>query len=546
MKAIFIIAIFTYSTNVLAQVPNYVPTDGLVGFWSFSGNANDESGNGLDGTVTGATLTTDRNGDTGGAYLFNPSITSSIIIDTESITGPSLDNDFSIMMWVKANREVNMVSESIVCPVAVTVPMANSNQNWALRPGNFGADLGVGFSIGTNGVMVANHATNILINRVSNSFSRNDFVNVVITHSNNNVYLYIDGMLVNSITNYCSDALKKLTSNIALGASLYSPNFSGVIDDFGIWNRALTQVEVSAIYNENSASICKKISFTRLLDENDDPLVVEVSTDEWHYLAFTKADDLSGKIFLDGNLVGSGNFLDVGYNYNQLYIGASFFTSWDSFYKGWIDDFRVSNTVREDSEISANYQSNTPFITDANTIGLWHFDETSGNEFGNSVSSTNGNLFNGAAFDSGRFSNSVYFDGIDDRGDCNIDIPESNITFEIWIKIEGEEQLTGHIFQAYGLFNTYPYIFDDCETLEVADELITQSIKLYPNPVTDKLTIDSKTLITKVDIYSINGKKVREINSNFNNISTDNLVVGVYIVKIHSENGFVIKKLIKK
>ena len=29
-----------------AQVPSYVPTDGLVGWWPFNGNANDESGNG--------------------------------------------------------------------------------------------------------------------------------------------------------------------------------------------------------------------------------------------------------------------------------------------------------------------------------------------------------------------------------------------------------------------------------------------------------------------------------------------------------------------
>ena len=48
-----------------AQVPSYVPTDGLVGWWPFNGNANDEIGNGNDGVVNGATLTEDRNGDAG-------------------------------------------------------------------------------------------------------------------------------------------------------------------------------------------------------------------------------------------------------------------------------------------------------------------------------------------------------------------------------------------------------------------------------------------------------------------------------------------------
>ena len=50
------------NSSIQAQVPSYVPTDGLVGYWPFNGNANDESGNGNDGTVNGATLTADRFG----------------------------------------------------------------------------------------------------------------------------------------------------------------------------------------------------------------------------------------------------------------------------------------------------------------------------------------------------------------------------------------------------------------------------------------------------------------------------------------------------
>lgn len=48
-----------------------IPTDGLVGFWSFTGNANDESGNENHGTVHGATLTEDRFGNMNSAYSFD-------------------------------------------------------------------------------------------------------------------------------------------------------------------------------------------------------------------------------------------------------------------------------------------------------------------------------------------------------------------------------------------------------------------------------------------------------------------------------------------
>jgi len=45
--------------------------DGLVAYYPFNGNANDESGNGNNGTVYGATLTTDRFGNTNKAYSFD-------------------------------------------------------------------------------------------------------------------------------------------------------------------------------------------------------------------------------------------------------------------------------------------------------------------------------------------------------------------------------------------------------------------------------------------------------------------------------------------
>jgi hypothetical protein len=72
-KILMLIAFATLGLTfaTLAQVPNYVPTNGLVGYWPFNGNANDESGNGNNGTVNGATLTTDRNGNGNSAYYFN-------------------------------------------------------------------------------------------------------------------------------------------------------------------------------------------------------------------------------------------------------------------------------------------------------------------------------------------------------------------------------------------------------------------------------------------------------------------------------------------
>ena len=45
--------------------------DGLVAYYPFNGNANDESGNGNDGEVMGATLAVDRFGTANSAYNFD-------------------------------------------------------------------------------------------------------------------------------------------------------------------------------------------------------------------------------------------------------------------------------------------------------------------------------------------------------------------------------------------------------------------------------------------------------------------------------------------
>ncbi|MFM7179517.1 MAG: hypothetical protein ACKOX5_08430, partial [Bacteroidota bacterium] len=74
-KSLFLtIAIFLGMIAITAaQVPSYVPTNGLVGWYPFAGNSNDLSGNGNHSVVNAALLTTDRFGMANAAYIFNGS-----------------------------------------------------------------------------------------------------------------------------------------------------------------------------------------------------------------------------------------------------------------------------------------------------------------------------------------------------------------------------------------------------------------------------------------------------------------------------------------
>ena len=95
-------------TSALAQVPS----TGLVGYWPFNGNANDESGNGNNGTVNGATLTTDRLGNANSAYSFNGT-TQEIVVPNSPSLNFETANAFTISYWVSVtNIGVDWENES--------------------------------------------------------------------------------------------------------------------------------------------------------------------------------------------------------------------------------------------------------------------------------------------------------------------------------------------------------------------------------------------------------------------------------------------------
>jgi len=76
------------------QLP--APSEGILAFYPFKGNANDFSGNGWDGTVNGATLTSDRFGKTDNAYHFTG--TSNISTQFPGVSG---NGDRSVSFWAK-------------------------------------------------------------------------------------------------------------------------------------------------------------------------------------------------------------------------------------------------------------------------------------------------------------------------------------------------------------------------------------------------------------------------------------------------------------
>ena len=72
--------------------------------------------------------------------------------------------------------------------------------------------------------------------------------------------------------------------------------------------------------------------------------------------------------------------------------------------------------------------------------------------------------------------------------------------------------------------------------------------KVYPNPVNDRLYIETQTLTPTIEIYDIYGRRqVTETASHQGNVAIDvaNLKSGIYFVKINTEKGNIVKRIIK-
>ena len=88
-----------------------------------------------------------------------------------------------------------------------------------------------------------------------------------------------------------------------------------------------------------------------------------------------------------------------------------------------------------------------------------------------------------------------------------------------------------------------------CIKILSVKDLPGESITVYPNPTSGELTITNYELrITNVEIYDVYGRKVFEQKSNLTVLLSYNLTVfpaGVYFIKIDTEQGSVMKKLVK-
>ncbi len=251
-------------------LPNYLPTSGLVAWWPFNGNANDESGNGNNGTVYNSpSLTVDRFGNNNSAYNFDWSNVTGYGNSWQKIELPTIvtSNSYSVNIWMRPT-DYCWPNNSIKSAMLIGGSAACSNTSGGLRFGLAGNSGAISSTIGS--LTSDTGAVNLDVWQMATLVVKPD-----------SSFIYINSVLV------ASSALSQSTTlNSCLSVGLHHQGnghwyyFNGDIDDLGIWDRALTQVEVSALYTNvatspscnllpsNSESICHGDSVTLSLNNS--------------------------------------------------------------------------------------------------------------------------------------------------------------------------------------------------------------------------------------------------------------------------------------
>ncbi len=224
----------TLNLTVTNTIPSYLPSNGLIAWYPFNGNANDESGNGNNGTVNGATLTNDRNGNVGKAYGFD-GVNDFISRNNLSISF-NYNSSFSITSNVKFLR----------LDSCRTIAWYGT-----LAPGNFVWVLDVYNGMVRFGAAKQQYNDWYLATYPSVNLKLNEWYNITGVYDNGSIILYINGVQV-SASNFQGSANNNIMP-FSIGTTFTQDQvfnyFKGDIDDIAIYNRALTPQEIASLYS---------------------------------------------------------------------------------------------------------------------------------------------------------------------------------------------------------------------------------------------------------------------------------------------------------
>ena len=195
----------------------------LVASYPFCGDANDQSGSGLNGTVIGATLTTDRFGNLNNAYSFN-GINNTITFSGVPMT---ITNNWAISAWISpATLSQAGIAVSHGYDDAVNNTICNG---YSFGVGNYSG----GF---VNGGDLMGLYSNISFYNTGYAFpSASNWYHIVMQRNAGVLSFYVNGVQLA----YSNTTTPYVPNTFRIGSQNGVRFFNGAIDDVNIYDNVL-------------------------------------------------------------------------------------------------------------------------------------------------------------------------------------------------------------------------------------------------------------------------------------------------------------------
>jgi hypothetical protein len=119
-------------------------------------------------------------------------------------------------------------------------------------------------------------------------------------------------------------------------------------------------------------------------------------------------------------------------------------------------------------------------------------------------------------------------------------------------RAEGEEAgdyaITSTLSNANYEITFIEAVFTISGTLDLKEENLIRSISVYPNPTSSflKIEINNSLKVKNLLFYNLVGKEILKITKDYGVINISKFATGIYFLKINTEKGAIIKKVIKE
>jgi len=228
----------SFCLSLNAQVPNYVPNNGLLGWWDFTNGLGTDALGTNNFTNFGAVAAADRNGTANAAAGFNGS-TQYMQVASPTFTLGQASN-FSISMWMY--RPAQGYGVAIMHGTTT-----NGNFIW-----NFQTNT-------TNGIQFGTNKQGSAWTWAQNTYTAGTWTHLVATYQGGSMTLYVNGVQA-ATASYPHTGAVQTTLPLWLGRGVGGANFLGSLDDLGMWNRVLTLAEIQGLYASCSIQVTSQPS----------------------------------------------------------------------------------------------------------------------------------------------------------------------------------------------------------------------------------------------------------------------------------------------